>query len=59
MKRAMGTLGVGSKTKAADVLQWMEARRLVEGGGNSYKLTARGIHVTDRACTVMARRSRR
>lgn len=59
LKRAMAALGVSRNTKAADVLQWMQARGLVEQRGASYVMTSKGGHVTDRACTVMAKRNRR
>ena len=53
-------MGVRSNQTAKAALGWMMSRNLVQQRGpGCYVLTAKGAHVTDRACTVMARKATR
>jgi hypothetical protein len=58
LQKAMAAMGA-KRARATDVLAWMSARGLVAPtSGRAVLLTDKGAHVTDRACSVLARRRR-
>jgi hypothetical protein len=58
-KIAMGAMSA-KRTQSTEVLNWMQARGMVDQHrpGYAFMLTRKGAHVTDRACSVLARRRR-